>query len=346
MAKALYHPTLGFYASGQTRTGKGGDFLTPVSTGPVLGELLARLADQLHEGLDRPSLLHLVEQGSDIGWLARDLLLAIQKNHPRLAPCTQLHVLEPHPVWQQKQRETLQEAGLEIMTRWHGSWKDFQKTSAPCFFYSCELVDSFPVKILQFREGGWREKCVGTEDGRLVWQDRLADVEHLTEVRRWKPPEIEGYLVEVRPEVRRWMQSWAEKISCGLIVTMDYGFSATELFSPNRSVGTLVAIRNHQRVQDPLTDPGQLDLTAHVNFTELEELGATAGCQNYGLIDFARGLTVLAAPRLKGGEKLSESWVRNFRHLTHPSFFGRSHRILVQGKSLPTSFTPSTLGRL
>jgi SAM-dependent MidA family methyltransferase len=121
---------------------------------------------------------------------------------------------------------------------------------------------------------------------------------------------------------------------------LDYGFPAAQLFSLTRSGGTLVAIRNHQRVQDPLIDPGQLDLTAHVNFTELEALAAENGFKNYGLREFARGLTTLAAPLLKEERSLSESWIRNFRHLTHPNFFGQSHQILVQGKSLPSSFTP------
>ena len=341
MGKALYHPTLGFYASGRTRTGRGGDFLTPVSPGPVLGELLARQADELHESLDRPPVFHLVEQGADAGWLARDLFLSVQKNHPRLAPSARLHLVEPHPFLEQKQRQTLLEAGLAKSAQWHASWKEFPGSSTPCFFYSCELVDSFSVKILQFRGGAWREKAVGEKDSRFVWQEREIDRQTLAQIQRWNPPELEGYTMELRPGVESWVQSWAGKISCGIVVTLDYGFPAAQLFSPARSAGSLVTIRNHQRVQDPLLDPGQLDLTAHVNFTELENLATECGFKNYGLTDFARGLTALAAPSLKENRNLTESWIRNFRHLTHPSFFGQSHQILVQGKSLPPSFAPS-----
>jgi SAM-dependent MidA family methyltransferase len=343
MEQALYHPTLGFYASGQTRTGRGGDFLTPVSPGPVLGELLARQADELHESLDRPPVFHLVEQGADAGWLARDLFLSVQKNHPRLAPSARLHLVEPLPSLEQKQRQTLLEVGLEKSAQWHTSWNELPGSSTPCFFYSCELVDSFPAKILQFRGGAWREKAVAAKDSRFVWHEREVDTQTQTQIQIWNPPEVEGYTMELRPCVKSWVQSWAEKISCGMVLTMDYGFPSTELYSPARPQGTLVAIQNHQRIPDPLTDPGQVDLTAHVNFTELEELGAQGGFRNYGLTDFARGLTALAAPSLKENSDLTESWIRNFRHLTHPSFFGQSHQILVQGKSLPASFSPSIL---
>ena len=152
--------------------------------------------------------------------------------------------------------------------------------------------------------------------------------------------------MELRPGAIPWVKHWSWKIPCGLVLTLDYGFPAAQLFSPSRGAGTLVAIRHHQRVQDLLTDPGQLDLTAHVNFTELEDLADAAGFKNYGLTDFARGLTALAAPLLKEKCQPSESWFSNFRHLTHPSFFGQSHQILVQGKSLPESFTPSILMRV
>jgi len=346
MEIALYHPTLGFYASGQTRTGQAGDFLTPVSPGPVLGQLLARQVDELHGAMGRPPLLNLIEQGADGAWLARDLLLRIQKNHPSLAPNVRMHLIEPHPRLAQRQRQALREHGLENLTQWHSSWVAFPQSKDPCFFYSCELVDSFPVKLLQFREGKWQEKWVGAQDSRLAWQHRPATAESLAEIRRWNVPTIEGYTLELRPAAVSWVQNWTEKIPSGMVLTLDYGFPATQLFSPARSAGTLVAIRNHQRVQDPLIDPGQLDLTAHVNFTELEDLADAAGFKNYGLTDFARGLTALAAPLLKEECKPSESWIRNFRHLTHPSFFGQSHQILVQGKSLPASFTPSILMRV
>lgn len=257
-----------------------------------------------------------------------------------------MHIVEPHLPLEKKQRQTLREAAMEILTQWIPCWAAFPKNPAPCFFYSCELVDSFPVKIMQFCGGSWQEKGVGADGSQLVWRNREAEPETSTLIRHWKPPPVEGYTMELRPGARPWVEGWAGKISCGMVLTMDYGFSAVQLFSPARGNGTLVAVKNHQRAQDPLADPGQLDLTAHVNFTELEELATECGWRNRGLTDFARGLTALAAPLLKEGRKTSDSWIRNFRHLTHPSFFGHSHQILVQDKGLPESFTPSIVMKI
>lgn len=341
MDEALYHPTHGFYASGKNRTGKEGDFLTPVSPGPVLGQLLAHQADELHQALGRPASLGLIEQGADAGWLARDVLEAIQRNHPRLAQAVRLHLIEPHPKLAQKQQMTLQSQAQRFAIQWHPSLRDFPAQSHPCFFYTSELVDSFPVRIFSFRKGTWLEKVVGWVDSRFVWGEQEADPATRSMIERISPPTVEGFTGEIRPGVAPWIHNLASKFPQGLILTLDYGFPAEELFSMTWAGGTLVSLRNHQRTADPLADPGEQDLTAHVNFTDLEEQGAREGLQNYGLTNFARGLTALATPILTGREPPAESWIRNFRHLTHPAFFGHSHKILVQGKSLPASFSPS-----
>lgn len=346
METALYHPEHGFYASGKTRTGQEGDFLTPVSPGPVLGQLLARQADELHEALGRPKPFNLIEQGADAGWLARDILAAARRDHPALKKTASLHLIEPRPRLRERQQATLRELAPDFPIQWHDSLESFQSGRVPCFFYSCELVDSFPVRIFTYRHGGWQEKFVDGEGSGFVWVEKQPEPPAREIIQRFSPPEVEGFTFEFRPESGPWMQRVGSRISQGLVLTLDYGFSFRELSSPAHAAGTLVALRHHQKSRDPLADPGEQDLTAHVNFTELEEIGIQAGLDNYGLTDFARGLTPLASPILTGTQNPTESWVRNFRHLTHPSFFGRTHKILVQGKSLPKSFTPSVVTSL
>jgi SAM-dependent MidA family methyltransferase len=311
-----------------------------------LGQLLARQAEELHHVLGRPTSLCLIEQGADAGWLARDILDAIQKYHPMLAQAVRLHFIEPHPKLEEKQRTTLESSARSFPIQWHDSVKDLPDPNLPCLFYSSELVDSFSVRIFSFRKGTWREKVVNWADSRFVWGEQETDPVTRSMIKRISPPTVEGFTLEIRPGIAPWIRSLASKISQGLILTLDYGFPREELFSPARAGGTLVSLQNHQRTPDPLADPGEQDLTAHVNFTELEELGSQEGLKSYGLTNFARGLTSLATPLLNGKETLSESWIRNFRHLTHPSFFGHSHKILLQGKSLPASYTPSMLGEL
>ena len=346
MQASLYHEEHGFYASGQVRTGTQGDFLTPVSAGPVLGQLLARQADEWHAALGRPSSVLLAEQGADRGFLAADLLHSIASFHPELRAAARMQLVEPLPSLAAQQKERLHQLGDSFPLHWHHDLADFNSEKMPCFFYSSELVDSFPVRLVRHRAGTWQELFVHWADGSFDWSEQPASPDLLQEIQRWKVPPIEGFTTEIRPSAGPWIRTLGQRIPQGLILTLDYGLSAPDLYHPTRSAGTLSALRAHLRSPDPLADPGHQDLTSHVNFTELTQEGEQEEILTLGLADFSQGLTRLAEPLLSEGKILPEKWTRNFQHLTHPGFFGKSHRILVQGKKLPGSFQPTVLGSI
>jgi len=343
MQCALYHPQYGFYSSGKIRTGSQGDFLTPVSAGPVLGQLLARQADEWHAAMGRPASILLVEQGADRGLLAADILTAITSHHPELRPAVRMELIEPSPNLQHQQKNSLAHHQTTFPIGWHTDFGSFSPGEIPCFFYSCELVDSFPVRLARHQAKQWHELLVSFAHDRFVWVDQPASSDLLDELHRWNVPPMEGFTAEIRPTAGTWIRSLARKIRQGLVLTMDYGLPAPDLYHPSRSAGTLVALQEHRRNPDPLQDPGNQDLTSHVNYTELIQEGDQEGLRWLGLTDFSQALTRLAGPILSGKKGLPEKWTRNFQHLTHPGFFGKTHQILVQGKNLPDSFQPSIL---
>ena len=154
---------------------------------------------------------------------------------------------------------------------------------------------------------------------------------------------MDGFIAEIRATAGPWIRSLGQWIRQGIILTMDYGMPASDLYHPSRSAGTLVSLRSHQRTPDPLQDPGEQDLTSHVNYTELSQEGEKEGLQTLGLADFSSAWTRLAQPLLAGSGPLPQKWSRNFQHLTHPGFFGKTHQVLVQGKNLPKDFQPTLL---
>ena len=341
MHSALYHPQHGFYSSGRTRTGTQGDFLTPVSTGPVLGQLLARQIDEFHAALGRPSAIYLGEQGADRGFLTHDILDAIASFHPKLKSALEMHLIEPSSSLATQQKKHLVRQRESFPIHWHEDPATLTPGNIPCLFYSCELVDSFPVRLARYHPDVWREMFVSLEAGRFVWSEQPASQDLLEELQRWNIPPLDGFTAEIRPSAGPWIRSLAQKIQQGVILTLDYGLPASDLYHPSRSGGTLVALRKHLRSPDLLQDPGNQDLTAHVNYTELIQEGEQAGLRSLSLTDFSSGLTRLAQPILADGTSVPEKWKRNFQHLTHPGFFGKTHQILVQGKNLPESFHPS-----
>jgi len=343
MRTALYHPEHGFYSSGRIRTGIQGDFLTPVSAGPVLGQLLARQADEWHASLGRPSPIFLGEQGADRGLLAADMLNSISSFHPKLKAAVQMHFIEPSAAMMAQQKEHLLQQRESFPLHWHHDLATLAPENIPCFFYSCELVDSFPVRLARYRQGVWQELFVSFVADQFAWLEQPVSSDLQAEIQRWNIPKLEGFTAEIRPSAGPWIRTLGQKIHQGLILTLDYGLPAPDLYHPSRSAGTLVALREHRRSADPLQDPGKQDLTSHVNFTELMQEGEKEGLCPLGLFDFSQAFTRLAQPFLSEGKTIAEKWIRNFQHLTHPGFFGKTHQILVQGKNLPESFQPAVL---
>ena len=338
---SLYQQDVGYYSSGKTRTGAQGDFLTPVSTGPVLGQLLSQQISEFAKFLNHPPSLHIVEQGADRGHLAHDILTSLLQDHPHLNSSLQLHLIEPSPPLAQQQKKLLQPLFSKIPIHWHSDISSLPTQSNPTFFYSCELIDSFPVRLIRFHSGQWHERFVTQTNSQLEWLNQPAPPELLQEISHWSIPAIEGFTAELRPSVCPWIKLLSEKIQQGIVLTLDYGLPAPELYHPSRSSGSLVALRHHSHSPSPLAHPGEQDLTAHVNFTQLIEEGNSLGFRSFGPRPFMSALTHQATSLLRQSSPKSEKWTRNFQHLVHPSFFGQSHLALLQAKNLPPTYRPS-----
>src|SRR4029434_9627297 len=121
----------------------------------------------------------------------------------------------------------------------------------------------------------------------------------------------------------------------GKILTIDYGLTADEVLRPERSGGTLRAYRHHHAQGDVLTDPGEQDLTAHVNFTALQRIGEAAGWRTEGLLSQAKFLTQIAQHTWDGSSNFGP-WTpgrrRQFQTLTHPDHLGRSFKVMIQAR--------------
>jgi SAM-dependent MidA family methyltransferase len=192
-----------------------------------------------------------------------------------------------------------------------------------------------PVDAVIFRDGAFREQRVTMENGLFVWQTRdVVGEEADAYLRRYYTPPDEGRWYEVNLEALRWMQRISTSLTKGYVLTVDYGYTRAE--SVRFAAGTLMGYRRHTAREDVLTDPGVRDITAHVNFTALEETGAACGLMKERFETLAK--TLLAAGERDqfaaalGVSGTGEELRRRMQLKTLLFGMGETFRVLLQRK--------------
>jgi SAM-dependent MidA family methyltransferase len=331
MEQALYHPDHGFYASGRARVGREGDFFTNVSVGPLFGRLLASLFLEMWERLGRPTPFTIVEQGANTGDFAADVFASLKGTE--LWASLEYRIVEPFEVLRRGQAGKL--SGLGPV-----SWAESLE-ALPAFtgvHFSNELMDALPVHLVRYSGGAWRERLVDwqqsgsdatslppCQNGQFVFVDGPEETDAVRRLRQILPQAFEGYQTEVNLEALRWIDQVGPKLSRGYLLAIDYGYPREEFYLPERSSGTLTCYRAHQKSSEPLLQPGETDITAHVEFTSIIERAAGAGMDLAGFTDQHRFMVGLAKPLL---ETMSPKDLRAFRTLMHPAFMGSAFKVL------------------
>jgi SAM-dependent MidA family methyltransferase len=343
MELALYDSDIGYYARAAQRSGRAGDFFTSVDVGPLFGELLAvqvaEMAGILESRAPSPEpRFDLVEAGAGNGRLSADILRAIRRHDAAVYGRLRLHLVEISAAARAAQRDVLGEVAETLVS----SSPDLP-VAIEGVLIANELLDAFPVHQVVMRREGLREVYVDAE--RLATGDwRLTTTEGVPST-----PELEAYLTRLnvalepgwRAEINlraiEWMQSAARRLRRGFIIVIDYGHAARELYSPTHSAGTLTTFAAHtmagseRPVSTPgwLEDPGDRDITAHVDFSSVEAAATGAGLTSLGFLDQTYFLLGLLDP------DVSDLKTRlALKTLVLPGGLGSTHKVLILGKEV------------
>lgn len=332
MELALYDPLDGYYASGRASVGKDGDFFTNVSIGPVYGEILAGQFLEMWNLLGRPDDFTLVEQGANDGRLSKDVLEALA--HSPLQKVN-LTIIEPFPVLQKKQAETLN--GFPV--RWVSSPNELASFCGVHF--SNELFDALPVDLLQTINGTWHSLLVNSRNGTLVFEpsEQPVNTNRL-------PKRPDGFTTERRVGQRELIHTLSQKMQRGFLLAIDYGMSESELYAAHRGQGTLACYSNHRRDTLPLENPGFKDITAHVDFSSLARDASAEGLNLCGFTDqhhFLVGAATQLLQALDSQQPTPETIkkLRSLRMLLHPETMGVQFKVMLLSKGISTDIGPS-----
>lgn len=333
MEMALYEPTVGYYASGEAGIGRMGDFFTNVSVGEVFGHILAGQYEEMWRALGSPDEFHIVEQGAHDGRLAADILGALPA--PFLQAVRYM-IIEPSGALQSRQKETLGEWSKK--TSWVSSVEtlpDFQGVH-----FSNELVDALPFHLLRSTGSDWQELFVTLQEGSFAFEAATPSP-CLVESLGTLPIRAEGTLAELRPAASAWLRSVSTRLQAGYILIIDYGYPRDQLYLPHRTRGTFSCYRDHRRDDDPLNDPGEKDITSHIDFTQLAETALATGLSIEGYTDqhhFIVGAGERLLRSLEGRlpDPAARKTLRGIQTLMHPESMGTQFRYLALSKNLPS----------
>ena len=256
MADCLMHPDHGYYST-RDPFGRAGDFITAPEMSQMFGELLGLSLAQAWLDQGSPAPFTLAELGPGRGTLMADALRAT-RTVPGFHAAAQIVLVELSPTLRAVQAKTL--AGHT--PRWCDSVTGLP--DQPVFLIANEFFDALPIEQFQRGQHGWHHRIVGLVDGRLTLGLSAPLPCHDP---RFAADAI-GTIVEICKIAAPIAAHLGDLIRQrgGVAIFVDYGGW--------RSKGdTLQALRRHAR-EDPLENPGQADLTAHVDF---EALAIAAG---------------------------------------------------------------------
>ena len=311
MDLALYHPQQGYYSTRAITIGAQGDFFTSPHLGSDFGELLAEQFVDMWRSLGQPSPFTLLEMGAGQGILATDILQYLQQQYPDFFQVIEYVVVERSPTLRLQQQQRLRShkhIAESTSIRWC-TWDEIPVDSIVGCCFSNELVDAFPVHQVVLTEGELREVYVTLTSSSsapdaipdtIQFAEALGELSttQLTEyfdlvgIPLLSGPYPEGYRTEVNLAALSWLQTVADRLQHGYLLTIDYGYPATRYYSPVRSEGTLQCYYQHRYHNNPYLYVGYQDITAHVDFTALERQGDRCGLKQVGLIQ--QGLFLMA----------------------------------------------------
>jgi NADH dehydrogenase [ubiquinone] 1 alpha subcomplex assembly factor 7 len=288
MRIALGDPHSGYYVR---RNPISGDFITSPEVSQIFGELIGLFFIDCWEQRGKPQRFRLIEPGPGRGTLMADMLRAA-RIRPEFLETASIDLVEISPVLRDLQMRAL--AGYKAA--WYPEF-GLVPADAPSFIIANEFFDALPVRQYVRRGDRWHERKIAI-DGELFCftADSKAAPDQLIPARLHNAPE--GAVFEFSDEALSLAQEIASRVleTGGVALIIDYGHDRSGL------ADTFQAVKQHAYA-DPLAQPGEADLTCHVDFAALAHAARSRGAMVHGPVSQRQFLTGLGirerADRLK-----------------------------------------------
>jgi len=358
----LYHPEFGYYARAESPVGKEGDYVTSPVLSPVFAyslgnlcrEFMSRSGDGLWQVVDigcgDGGLIRAVARGVGGGeWgvgATKQMISTPRAVEPLGASSPTPHPPNPTPQFFGVDRN-LGRAIPDPNVTYVTSLAEIPPADARLII-SNELFDALPFARLVQRGEDLHELWVTERDGALDWSEHEADAKYEEYFAERGITLDDGQFADVSLEWSALYDEICRFTKRGLIVTFDYGLPQSKLFRGRmRRFGTAAAYAKQRVSRDLLVNPGQQDLTAHINFDDLRRTGEGQAFASLFFDIQAKFLLALGATEHELFTPIGDLAVESAnegltllqdrddaRRLILPDGIGADIRVLVQGRGM------------
>ncbi len=322
MARALTDPTYGYYVHRQPfgrAAPSGGDFTTAPEISQMFGELIGAWCADLWHRMGQPDPFCLAELGPGRGTLMADVMRAASVL-PAFSKAAEVHLVEISPSLRQKQKEKVPNA------QWHDDISTLP--DLPMIVLANEFFDALPIQQFRRAENGWSPIMVDQCDGALCFVDG-APIAEADLPQQALPLAQIGEIIETCAAANQVMTDLAKQLAKrgGAALIIDYGYRQAA------AGDSFQALQQHQFV-DPLDAPGEADLTAHVNFEQLQKIAQECGltsppiCQQGGFLR-ALGLDLRAQSLMQSAPDKAGQIAAERDRLAAPDQMGNLFKVLA-----------------
>jgi NADH dehydrogenase [ubiquinone] 1 alpha subcomplex assembly factor 7 len=299
--------------------GAAGDFTTAPEISQVFGELIGAWCANYWQRMGAPNPVLLVELGPGRGTLMADALRATRRV-PGFHDALQLHLVETSPVLQKMQREKL--AGYTPQFHNHL----VKVPPGPTLLVANEFIDALPIMQFDRREGAWHQRYIAFDEttGTLA----LHTEPQPSRMDPILPDAPDGSVLESRTLITEAYIAHRLRDDGGAALIIDYGYY------PSQIADTLQAVRQHKPVSI-VGSPGDVDLTAHVDFGHLAVVASGNGAAVHGPVTQAQflialGIAAREAALLKNATPDQQVAIRSgCRRLIEPAEMGTLFKVLA-----------------
>lgn len=339
MELALYEPDGGYYRAPGARPGREGDFITAPELHPIFGATLSTAIEEIWRRLGEAAPFVVQELGAGTGTLAAAILDGLRQ---AASPLLDAIVYEPLEVDERR----LEAFAARLDAAGHGD-RHRPLSSEPFagVVIGNEVLDALPVHRVRLRGGRLRELAVDIGDGDALIETEIGPTTPALAARLEQEgiALLDGQTAEISLAVDDWIADAAAPLQRGVLLLIDYGAPAAELYDPvRRRNGTLRAYVRHRVHDDPYRHVGRQDLTAHVDVTAVERAAQAAGLTTIGITTQAEALMGLGIEaRLQAIQADPSTTFEDYTlvrsalmRMLDPAAMGR-FRVMAFGRDLP-----------